>query len=747
MKLSLKQALISAVVVLAGVSLFIPVASSFAVAPQAQTAPLSQPATTPAPATNTTRAPAPSSTTPAVTLTPAATSNPKTTTKPTNITNTRCEGGALGWILCPVIKLGQDFVGLLEKLIVTQLDMGPLQTTGRYNNLHTAWSGFRDLANVFFIGLFMVIIFAQTLNIKMDSYSIKMMLPRLIVAAVAIQFSFFIMQIGIDISNIIGNGISGVFADVVRAGTEGGRSMSSAWALGSLTIVGGAGAAAVGTTILTGMIVPFILIILAASISMLGVIITVWLRVLLLQMLVLLAPLAIVAWVMPNTQKWFDAWKTNTIKLLLMYPIIMFMISAGALATHVTAISAETGSFGKLLGACIPILVFFMIPTAIKASGSLMNLTGNLVMGRMNNYSKAVRSSSLMQNSKADIKKKAGLMMMENAKNAEGITTFGQKSKALVRRNVGRQLTGNTFSYGKAGRLKIAQSIQHAHHAVGEEYAVWMEQEGFTNPELLTMARAGLVEHKDSVPVTNGYGQKRRVKINHHLAEAAATQMIKQQGMVEFSELMDGVKVKDANGNETLRSGTGLYDHQTNQWRSKDIQKTIMRAIGPNAGKVLEKITHAVHLQGDKAYGDLKGDGVASLGAGSGITAATQGVKWNRINALNAVKDIVNSGALASRAQNDVLKSYRRELLKAYDDGKFEGFEFDIKGYGKMDVGKFLNTFISEGGQVTQVVQGDIKQDADAFNRILRAVLEEQVGLQSQIENARESMNDNPGHH
>jgi hypothetical protein len=164
MKLSLKRALISCVVVLAGVSLFMPVASSFAASedtiPEATTA--------------------------------------------------RCEAGALGWVMCPVIKLGQEFVASMEELIVDQLDTGPIQTTGRYENLHTAWAGFRDLANVFFIGVFLVIIFAQVLNIKMDSYSIKMMLPRLIIAAIAIQFSYFIMQIGVDISNVLGNGIAGV---------------------------------------------------------------------------------------------------------------------------------------------------------------------------------------------------------------------------------------------------------------------------------------------------------------------------------------------------------------------------------------------------------------------------------------------------------------------------------------------------------------------------------------------------------
>lgn len=754
MKLSLKKAIISAVVVLAGVSLLMPVASVFAVAPpvvlgtpaqqqtttQPATQPAAQPQTTPAAQNNSSTPTSPSSTN-------ANSSSSSTTSNDLpEATTARCEGGVLGWVLCPVIKLGQDFVASMEKLIVDQLDTGPIRSDGRYQNLHTAWAGFRDLANVFFIAIFLVIIFAQVLDIKMDSYSIKMMLPRLIVAAIAIQFSFFIMQIGVDISNVLGAGVAGVFNTVIKGGSDGGAEVGVVQAYGTLTLVGATGALAAGTAIVSGLAVPALLLLLAGALSLLGVVITVWLRVLVLQFLILLAPLAIVAWVMPNTEKWFSAWKNNVIKLLLMYPIIVFMISAGALATHITAITAENGPFAKMLGALVPILVFLMIPTAIKASGSLMNLTGNLVMGRMNNYSRAVRKSGLMDNAKDDLKKKAGILMDDYAKNKDGVTTFGQKSKAFVRRNVGRNMTGNTFSFGRSGQLKISKSIAHAHHEVSEEWATHYDQEGFTNPQLSQIA-ASLGDHSiEEVEVKNSYGKNRRYKTNHHMAEAALAQLVKQQGMVELSDLIDGPKVKDAQGNLTMRSGTGLFDHDTGQWRSKDIQKTVARAFGPNAGKVLEKITHAVHLQGDKAYGDLKAGNIANLGAGSGITAASQGVKWNRLNALAAVMDITNSGALASTVQNDVMKSYKRELKKAFAEGKFDNYIIDVQDYGKLNVGEFLDTFVSDGGQVTQV-QGNIKRDQAAFDRILKDVLTEQEDLQAELDAARDRAINNPDQH
>jgi len=740
MKLSLKQALISAVVVLAGVSLFMPIASSFAVAqpvqlgnPAQQTAPAPTPAPTPAPL------PASTPTTPAASTEPTGTANDSG--PDTEITAARCEGGSLGWILCPVIKLMQDFVGFLEGFIIEQLDMGPLQTGGRYENLYTAWSGFRDLANVFFIAIFVAIIFAQTLSLGLDTYSIKRMLPRLIIAAITIQFSYFIMQIGVDISNVVGNGIAGVFADVIKTGSNGGQAMSTTEALGALTLVGGVGALAAGTAIVGNMIVPFLLLILAGALSLIGVVLTVWLRVLILQFLVLLAPLAIVAWVMPNTEKWFEAWKSNVIKLLLMYPIIMFMISAGALATHITAITAETGNIPKLLSALAPIIVFLLIPAAIKASGSLMNLTGSLVMGRMNGYNKAVRSSALMQDAKEDFKNKAYLEYSDN--DIKALSGFGAKSKGLTRRGMSRLATGNAFSsqrFGDSGTRKMAKGVEHARHLLEDDWKVFFRENAFGNPELLRIAQAGLVNHDDRHETVNSYGTKYKFKMNHHLAEAAVGQMVQQSGMVEFAELMDGEKSNMVNGKlEPHKQGTlrnnrnGLFDHEANQWKSKEIQSSILRALGPNAGAVLQKITHAVHLQGDRAYGDLQASGLANLGAGSGITATQQAVKWNAANSLNSMIQVINSNGLANSIQLDVAKSMKRELLAAEAEGKFQGITIEHKN-NTFTVGQFLNEYVSNGGQVT-AIQGDIKRDG--LDQLIDLQVAEQTRLQSEIDATR----------
>jgi len=210
--------------------------------------------------------------------------------------------------------------------------------------------------------------------------------------------------------------------------------------------------------------------------------------------------------------------------------------------------------------------------------------------------------------------------------------------------------------------------------------------------------------------------------------------------MVEFSELMDGEKsrlengvlVRDSKG--TLRNNrNGLFDHEANQWKSKEIQSSILRALGPNAGAVLGKITHAVHLQGDRAYGELQAQGLANLGAGSGITAAQQAVKWNSANALNSMVQVVNSNGLANSIQLDVAKSMKRELLAADAQGKFRGITIKAKGR-EVSVAEFLNTYIANGGQVT-AIQGDVS--TTGLDDLIAAQVADQDRMAEEISAAR----------
>src|SRR5690606_17646951 len=80
--------------------------------------------------------------------------------------------------------------------------------------------------------------------------------------------------------------------------------------------------------------------------------------------LVLVAPLAILAWIFPGNDKIWKSWWSIFSKLLMMFPLIMLLLAVG----KVFAILLNEGSGGALDGAIInPILklLAYMLPYAL----------------------------------------------------------------------------------------------------------------------------------------------------------------------------------------------------------------------------------------------------------------------------------------------------------------------------------------------------------------------------------------------
>ncbi|MCA9327380.1 hypothetical protein KDA14_02520, partial [Candidatus Saccharibacteria bacterium] len=69
---------------------------------------------------------------------------------------------------------------------------------------YKAWELMRTIANALFVVAFMVVIYSQITGRNSGGYSIKRILPRLIVAAIAVNISWYICVVFIEISNILG---------------------------------------------------------------------------------------------------------------------------------------------------------------------------------------------------------------------------------------------------------------------------------------------------------------------------------------------------------------------------------------------------------------------------------------------------------------------------------------------------------------------------------------------------------------
>lgn len=166
-----------------------------------------------------------------------------------------------------------------------------------------------------------------------NAYTAKKIIPRLLIAMVLIQLSWFIFTGLIQITNGIAYGIEGLILQPFKT-SDGLPTLGDAitkllggngWAgFGSLVAGGAAGTAVVIMNL--GAILP---IAGMALVSLLVGFFVLILRQMVLVGLLVVVPLALVAWILPGTERWWKLWWENFSKLLIMYPMILGMVAAG----------------------------------------------------------------------------------------------------------------------------------------------------------------------------------------------------------------------------------------------------------------------------------------------------------------------------------------------------------------------------------------------------------------------------------
>jgi len=258
--------------------------------------------------------------------------------------------GGVGWIICPVTNFLAKAMDWLYGILSGFMSVRPVQTT-QENALYRAWSIMRNFANVAFVIAFLIIIYSQVSSVGLSSYGIKKLLPRLIIAAVLVNISYWICAIAIDISNILGYSIQDLFIMIRNnlVGQEG-----NSWDLlnfesitgfilsgGTAAVAGGIGIyALIGGTVGSAiyMLLPILLGVLLAVIVALLILAA---RQAIITVLVILAPLAFVAYLLPNTEKYFEKWRDLGLTMLIMFPMFSIIFGGSQLAGAVIIQNAD----------------------------------------------------------------------------------------------------------------------------------------------------------------------------------------------------------------------------------------------------------------------------------------------------------------------------------------------------------------------------------------------------------------------
>ncbi len=377
---------------------------------------------------------------------------------------------SLGWVVCPFMNLiGNAAMGLYESIEDRWIAINADEVSVN-KPIYTAWQQFRDYANIGFAIIFGLVVFSQVTGIGLSNYSIKKMLPTLIMVAVLVNISFFICQLAIDVTNIIGNGLGETLQDIgknVGASELARTGFSTAKeATGALFGAAGIGLAgyAAGTIVLpllgSTVILPVILAGISALVGFFFLFILLALREAVVYVVIILSPLAFICYALPNMKGVLDKWKKLFLSLLLVYPICQVLVYGGQMmAIMLMANKSDQGFFYQFTALLMQIIPIFLIPMVLRSSLSALGNIGAKIsamgskMGQ--GLSRATGNTQLAKRAATSMNKWGAMRTMKRL-NKTPRTTFGRKIQDTA---LSKALRSNATAKA-AGSLAAAEELR-----------------------------------------------------------------------------------------------------------------------------------------------------------------------------------------------------------------------------------------------------------------------------------------------
>lgn len=339
--------------------------------------------------------------------------------------------GGLGWLICPVMTFVANINDAAYGAISGFLDIKPaILSSGDNSGVKQGWDFFRNIANAIFAVIFLWIIFSQISNVGVSNYGIKKILPRLIIGALLVNLSYYLCQIFVDLSNILGHTLK----DALESGAGGIGTTSEAAGWGSAiaaTIVGVGGVAAfaalaIGIPTLAAGFLAIMTVFIILVVRQAGII-----------LLISMSPIAFAAWLLPNTEDLFKKWMKMFRGLLLVFPIISLLYGAGKLAGAVLASSAtvdpnnpdETLQLVALAATTMPLIATpFVLQNSLSSLGSIGAKIGKLSSAANGNLKNAVMNKSRISDVKNAWKSRSARKLAERR---SGNTWYGRTASNL----------------------------------------------------------------------------------------------------------------------------------------------------------------------------------------------------------------------------------------------------------------------------------------------------------------------------
>lgn len=284
--------------------------------------------------------------------------------------------GGLGWLICPIMSFLSRAVDTIYGLIEDFLILEPISTE-EDSPIFTIWLYARNITNIVFIIFLMVVIYSQITGFGISNYGIKKALPRLIISVILVNLSYLICVLAVDVSNIVGHSLHDFLigvADSAASSSQLGEGVTVSFYNVFTTIaVGGViGALAIG---LSGgflaLLLAIIPVILGGIVAVAIGLVTVSLRHAVIILLVTISPLAFVAYLLPNTEKWYKKWVGLFSQMLFFYPMFSLLFGVSRVASGILIGSADS-MLGIILGLAVQVLPLIFAIKMMKMSGTIL---------------------------------------------------------------------------------------------------------------------------------------------------------------------------------------------------------------------------------------------------------------------------------------------------------------------------------------------------------------------------------------
>ncbi|HSX32646.1 MAG TPA: hypothetical protein VLF43_05270, partial [Candidatus Saccharimonadales bacterium] len=538
----------------------------------------------------------------------------------------------LNFWMCPLINGASDIVesldaGIIDLLLIrTEQIFNTNKGTGAAEKneaassaaYFSAWSAFRNIAYALIVIIGLVMVASQVLGFEwFDAYTIRKMLPKLLLSIILVAVSWRLMEFLYNGSNAAASAIQALikapFANMkADIGTQAGD-LTLSVLVGALLLVGAgaglvaltfAGPGAIGALIVSGALVVFsawIILITRNTIA---------------TLLIVASPVPLALYAFEPGKKVYNIWKTVSATILLSVPAVAGFLQISHVAALVTYIGG--GKTGAVVAFIILVAAYGFIFVIIKKLdavwGSLGNVTSQAtgkLRGRLNNYASKSMSKRYTEG-------------MEGTRNFGGVrgAAVGLGRRARVASQPG--MGAAAFSLRGKSRAKYAEAVrtmnagraeqlmkQDGDRAGGDDTAMkLLRQEGMTEKRFLSAYAA---EQMPGLMKEKGMTTDKANQIATERAQAAL-------GLTQssFGAQVGTVPMQLAAQKALLKSNTSYRDYN-----DPDPTKNFDNMTQEVYGDVAKLVQQGVITVADGA-GMIKSNGARADRAGVGYGTAIQ---------------------------------------------------------------------------------------------------------------------------